>query len=903
MRRQNHSCDQCRKAKRACDAPRLSIAHRGPKNPHQSLRDTGSSSSPHGQEQKPRSCSYCLKTKKHCTLNWARSQLRLSTGDSPIRGHAPSGRHHQKGRRTISQSDSLDYPAAGLFNPTQTSLPHRTLYNYDSIPSLEVTASRRGSSQDSIPLTEGVFDNTRSQVTLQDFLDDCRGYSGDSSRDPGSILTAINDVDIQQNDYEYPYFYEPVTFREDGDFNVSSRQVQDVMSAAPQTGGGRPQAAASWLQQVYNTLSPFSAEHAMISRTDNNFISQNLLRVYHDVLEHSLSCWVSEETCPYKMPPRKRARLLGMGMADTSQHVNSGRGNQQQPAQQEWGAIWSNRIYTRVVQLDRAAQSCGMIRLSRAENQAVAKALHLVIMAFSSQWAHQSRRERERFPSVSVPPDITQSIPPYPDELGEEFDRTIQRSFWEQARKALSDCADVECYRVVCAELIFGLTQRPWESDDDDDPILDTHSTTVFTGPDTRGASAMAQIQSILSKDGPPLFIERATRKVHVLRFRFDALDAGVIKGNKAGSNHNHPYEVDPTSSIISARDRETAGFVYWLAVMFDTISSSINQRPVVVNDEDSQHDAVGEFVVLAGGPSPGASSSSSSSSALRVQRWSINHFIQDNPADPVQPPLRWPCSYEDAARAVTRSGPVKILLYRHVSYLQDAIRRGQRGEAIEDIIRGAVVVYCYWNATYGVLFRDLIEGYDAVPPRIQSWFFCILAHWHLAALILADLVELVDEQGLGVPQANRGATTVDAIRRASAVELADLARITTPPDAAASSSSPQQLPEFHSAVSQGAILTEPWTVILIRAFSKAFIWHLGRVELWRRSGALLGHHHHHHHGHRQSCCCRESRAQCVDYVKALWYLGRKSDMARNIAGALSRALAAMEEEDGGVCA
>ncbi|KAI1638937.1 hypothetical protein F4809DRAFT_648903 [Biscogniauxia mediterranea] len=878
MRRQNHSCDQCRKAKRACDAPRLSIAHRGPKNPHQSLRDTGSSSSSHGQrtgqEQKPRSCSYCLKTKKYCTLNWARSQLRLSAGDSPIHGRAPSGRHHQKGQRTISQSDSLAYPAAGLLNPTQTTLPHRTLYNYDSIPSLEVTASRR----------EGAFDNTRSQVTLQDFLDDCRGYSGDPSRDPESILTAVNDVDIQQNDYEYPYFYEPVTFREDGDFNASSRQVQDVMSTAPQT-GERPQAAASWLQQVYNTLSPFSAEHAMISRTDNNFISQNLLRVYHDVLEHSLSCWVSEETCPYKMPPRKRARLLGL--TDTSQHVNSGRGNQ--PAQQEWGAIWSNRIYTRVVQLDRAAQSCGMIRLSRAENQAVAKALHLVIMAFSSQWAHQSRRERERFPSVSVP-DI-QSIPPYPDELGEEFDRTIQRSFWEQARKALNDCADVECYRVVCAELIFGLTQRPWESDDDD-PIVDTHST-VFTGQDTR-ASAMAQIQSILSKDGPPLFMERATRKVHVLRFRFDALDAGVIKGNKAGSNHN-PYEADPTS-IISARDRETAGFVYWLAVMFDTISSSINQRPLVVNDEDSQHDAVGEVVLSE--PSP----STSSSSALRVQRWSINHFIQDNPADPVQP-LRWPCSYEDAARAVTRSGPVKILLYRHVSYLQDAIRRGQRGEPIEDIIRSAVVVYCYWNATYGVLFRDLIESYDVVPPRIQSWFFCILAHWHLAALILADLIELVDEDGLGVPQANRerlGATTVDTIRRASAGELADLARITTPPDAggpAASSSSPQ-LPEFHSAVSQGAILTEPWTVILIRAFSKAFIWHLGRMELWRRSGALLGHH---HHGHRQSCCL-ESRAQCVDYVKALWYLGRKSDMARNIAGALSRALAAMEE-DGGVCA
>ncbi|KAI5922092.1 hypothetical protein F4810DRAFT_305800 [Camillea tinctor] len=877
MRRQNHSCDQCRKAKRACDAPALSIAHRGSSQPHQSSKDAGNSSSLYaegtGQEQRTRSCSYCLKTKKYCTLNWARSQLRLSSGDSHIREHAQSSRLPRRGRRTVPQLDSNGFSTDGMFDPMKPNLHHQTLYHRNSVvPNFEDTPSLRDSSQGSMPSMDGTFDNAQSQIALQDLLDDYNEDLGDSSRSSGSIFTSANDADMQQNSLADPYFYEPFSFQDDKNTeysHASSHQMPDMIGMTRQT-VEKYQPTGNWLQHLYNTFSPFSAEHTMVSRTDNQFISQNLLRVYHDVLEHSLSCWVSEETCPYKMPPRKKTHLLGT--ADSSQRANAGR--KHQSTYQEWGSTWSNRIYTRVVQLDRVAQSTNMFRLSRAENQAVAKALHLVIMAFSAQWAHQSRRERERFSSVSGPE--SQALPHGSDELGEEFDRLIQRSFWEQARKALNECADIECYRVVCAELIFGLTQRPWEADD---PILDT---SIPSRRAEQKVLATAQIQSILSKDGPPVFMERATRKVHALRFRLDAFDAGLIKANKDYSNSQGDTD---QASMISARERETAGFVYWLAVMFDTISSSINQRPVVVNDEDSQHDAAGE-VALAD------PASSESSSALRVQRWSINHFIQDNPEDPIQP-LRWPCSYTDAARAVTRSGPVKILLYRHVSYLQDAIRRGQRGEPIEDIIQNAVVVYCYWNMTYGIFFRDLIECYDTVPPRIQSWFFCILGHWHLAALILADLIEMVDKDGLGVPQANQqrlGATTVDTIRQASARELADLARITTPPDSDPPS---PQLPDFHSAVNQGAILTEPWTMILIRAFSKACIWHIGRMELWQRNRALLGHHGYHQSG------CDESRAQCTDYVKALWYLGRKSDMARNIAGVLSKALAAIRERDG----
>ncbi len=723
-----------------------------------------------------------------------------------------------------------------------------------------------------MPLNADNFDSASSHPGYQGLLDDSYRDSDSSVRGPGSIFTgALTDSDLQSEncfDDQYrplpPYYQDHSNTR---DFAFSSYHAQDAMSVAA------PHTTSSWLHNSYNPLSPSSAEHTMISRTDNSFISHNLLHVYHDVFEHSLSCWVSEESCPYKMPARNRTGHLGMTI---SRRVNV---PQQEGglAQREWGSVWSNRIYSRVIRLDRVAQACNMIQLTRSEDQAVAKALHLAIMAFSSQWAHQSHREREKFPPgfTSENQDLN-----FSDDLTEEFDRQIQRTFWEQARKALLDCADVECYRVVCAELIFGLTQKPWEKDDPID-LASSISPGFEPGTYDMKASAMAAVHRILSKDGPPVFIERAARKVHALKFRLDAVEMGLAKAKR---EHGDAYKPD-SRTTISTRDRETAGFVHWLAVMFDTISSSMNQRPVVVIDEDCQHDAAGEASLAESDLNKGKT-------ALRIKRWSINHFIQDDPNGPMQP-LRWPCDYEDAARAVTRSGPVKILLHRHVSYLQDAIRRGQHGESIEEIIRNSVLVYRYWNATYGVFFRDLIDHYATVPPRIQSWFFCILGHWHLAALILADLIESVDHNGQGDPRARQerlSSTTVDTIRRVSSSELADLARVTTPPDWAEWMNPPSpQLPDFHTAVNQGAILTEPWTVVLIRAFTKAFIWHLGEAEMWQHNRASLG------HGRQY---CQESHKRCMEIVRALWYLGKKSDMARNIARALSKSMAVLNERN-----
>ncbi|KAI1752831.1 hypothetical protein F4782DRAFT_498727 [Xylaria castorea] len=830
MRRQNSSCDQCRKAKRACDASVFG-----------------------DQEQRAaRPCSYCHRTKKHCTRYWADSSSACKGG--------PSNRRRGIVHRSIGQPSTADSSAAGLFNVTEAPeghLPDLFRWNTASFNLGDVGSD---TARDGFALGDSPIQQTESSSGNRDALLDA--YTENNLEETGTTTSHWTSSDSSQSCQDADRL----------DIASFCRLEEGPQAVFQARSDG--QSSSDW-SQISSVLSPFSPQHIMTSRTHNSFISQNLMHVYHDVFEHSLSCWVSEESCPYTVLMQNRDDSLSTVSVSIGSTPNLFFGNA--PGQQEWGDVWSNRIYARVIKLDRAAQMTGMIKLTRSEDQAASKALNLSIMAFAAQWAHKSRREQRQYSSsASEGQEVNLD-----EEMIEEFDRQIQRSLWWQARKALDDCAELECYRVVCAELIFGLTQKPWDSvsftsrhDDDflsnDQQRRPTTKTTIMT-----------QVQAILSRDGPPIFIERAARKAHTLKYMMDAKVAGLSQPNRARPGQS----VFEQPMTISTQDRQAVGFLYWLAVMFDTISASMNQRPVVVVDRDCQHDATDDSTLAE------QDNGGQSIVPYSEQRWAIHLFMQDDPKSPSQP-LRWPCSYDAAARAVTRSGPVKILLYRHVYYLQDAIKRRYRGELIEEIIRNAVLVYRYWNTTYGVFFRDLIQNYGTVPPRIRSWFFCILAHWHLAALILADLLEWVDEAGLGDYRASQvrvRSGTSENIRRASADELADLARIVTPSDWAQGMATPPppQLPGFHSAVNQGTILTEPWTEILVRAFSKAFIWHFDKAQLDDQKGHDLSY---------VGQDIQKKISQCEDCVKALWHLGKKSDMAWAVAETLASALAGLEQ-------
>ncbi|RHZ63445.1 Zn(II)2Cys6 transcription factor domain-containing protein [Aspergillus thermomutatus] len=811
-RRQKHSCDQCRKSKRACDALCLDLTRRA------------SFSTVDGQRPP---CSYCARTKKRCTMEWARSQAQSAL---KFPRQQP---HPERLSRDVLFPWKADEPQAETgsgtwddllgtnpWEPANVDLSG-SLLDYDSMP------------LSSIILNDNEVPQEEMQTEMSDALTSARSLSDLLLPD----LSSTSDLELD------PMCHQTWPSSQASQTSQTYHSLQSTSSKSP----WRPsdsawvscnQPSSHW-NSPQSSLSPFSIDQQMITTSNYHLTSANLLQIYHDVLEHNLSCWVTEMTCPYQR---------------NTTHVVP-----------EWGSSWSNRIYQRTIKLDRVAQSCKLLQLTRSEDQAASKALHLAIMAFATQWAQGSRRHREKYPTGALDHGADEIA----DGIADEFDRILQHHLWDQAQRALQQVADLESYRVACAELIFGLTQRPWN------PGNQTPGYRM----EARGRkfamdSVLSQVRDIIRKEGPPVYLESAARKMHALKYRCDALEKGL--GKQCGSREQGAHGI----AAMSSEDRATIGLLYWLAIMVDTVSSSMNERPVVVVDEDCQHEAQKEIQQAA-----------NMDKSLARSRWDLDLFVQGSLEETHQ--THWPCSYEAAAEDVIKSAPVKVLLFRHLSYLQNAIRKGAHEEQIEDIIRSTTALYQYWNKTHGAFFGELVQNYSAVPQRIQSWFVCISAHWHLAALMLADLLEFVDENGLGMEDAACSRITSRMARRTrkhSARELSALARVASPATRDANLGVPQ-MPDFHHAVNEGTLLTEPWTMILIRAFTKACVIFLGEAEeSLRYAGTTLGHNRHNF---------ERNMEQAEDCMKGLWLLGKKSDMARKIAETLSLALGKLRNECG----
>lgn len=760
-------------------------------------------------------------------MEWARSQ----TGHRSSLHTPNSGKRAVLGKRP-GRTDSV--PAS---TTTPESLSEKNAFNYlTTLPSEVVDGDAIFFPDDneyefSVPIVsaQGFADSFIECPTSNDVA----SFQSELSEDADTVAGAPHLYQLDNPKYSFETglplsvtYWNPI---QDGGMRLSSSKRRRISSDGTDSQS--------------ECFSNISIDQSLMSTFNNQAISANLLRIYHDVLEHNLSCWLTEINCPLAIQPPKRDTENNMGLV------------------REWGSTWSNRIYSRAIQLDREGISANLIRLTREEDHAATKALHLAIMAFATQWAQGSHRQREKYPTTFASAN-DQSPYSLADGLAEEFDRSLQHQIWAQAKRALQDVDELESYRVALAELIFGLTQKAWANEDDDVDAADIRI-------DSRGSdlktNVLSRLNEIISKEGPPVYMERAARKVQTLQARYNAARRGIVPLFR---NHHKPAMAAANSQFfLSHENRKTTELLYWFAVMFDTVSSSMNERPVVVPDEDISHDADEELYDPMSNRPDGVPIN---------ERWDVRAFIQDDMENPVYLPT-WPCPYEDAAKAVTKSAPVKVLLFRHLSYLQAILRKGARGKRVEDIISSTISLYRYWNKTYGSFFREMMLDIYSVPARLRSWFFCISCHWNLAALMVADLIAFVDDNNLGV-----GAETCTRItgktawriRDAGVRELSELAGIAIPCNGM------QDASNFHHAVNEGTILTEPWTMILIRAFSMASAILLGEADDSLRHGAAeLGY----SGGHFE-----ETLAAASNCIKALWHLGKKSDMARKAADFLS---------------
>lgn len=545
---------------------------------------------------------------------------------------------------------------------------------------------------------------------------------------------------------------------------------------------------------------------------------RNLLRIYHDSMENALSCWLTEHNCPY------------------SDFVSSVLPNDER---EEWGPNWSNRMCIRVCRLDRSSSSIRGRALSVEENKTADRVLHLAIMAFASQWTQHAQMGT----GLSVPASISRD------------ERSIREYVWNEARHGLEHSTTIPSFRIIFANIIFSLTQSPLDMRQD------------------KG------LDQLLENDCAPTFMETANRQLFTFRCKFVRLVREAhpkVNGSRMASigatfvdesESLKRLQVDPI--LNSQENRNTLGLLFWLGVMFDTLSAAMYQRPLVVSDEDSQ--------IASASP---AEFDSDSLSLARIPQTDIYRKQQDvwgefflYPAKVSGAQPRWPCSYEEAAAVLSEATPVKVLLYRRVTQLQTLIYRGASLDVVEEGIQKTLQVYQHWNRTYRRFMLDCVENHDFLPSRIQSWYVILDGHWNLATMLLADTIESIDNGRLGANSEDRiAAGFVSRLRTEHALVVSKLCR------ASLYGQNPSMHLHFHDSLNEVAFLVEPWTIVLIHSFAKAAYILLEGLDVSDRHISFL--------------------QGCEDCIRALQYLGRKSDMAfmlaRNLSVSLDLKLAQM---------
>lgn len=561
-------------------------------------------------------------------------------------------------------------------------------------------------------------------------------------------------------------------------------------------------------------------------------MTRNLIRIYHDSMENALSCWLTEHNCPYSssvtdvLPLKER---------------------------KEWGPSWSNRMCIRVCRLDRAATSIRGRALSAEEDKTAARVLHLAIVAFASQWTQHAQKGT----GLSVPAAVAYD------------ERSIREKVWNEARHALEHSTGIPSFRVAFANIIFSLTQSPLDDRQD------------------------ARLDELLESDRAPIFLENANRQLFTFRHKFTRLKRGAIPSVRdlRGvsmespltdvldiSTPSEPSQVDPI--LASHEHRNTLSLMFWLGVMFDTLSAAMYQRPLVVSDEDSQ--------IASASPSPlDHEDADQDQDQIDLDSWTIPHDkthkkqdvwgdfflrapVEHHESTDTRP--RWPCSYETAASILSEATPVKVLLYRRVTQLQNLIYRGASRTRLEEVIQKTLRVYHHWNCTYQRFMLDCVANHEMLPPRIQSWYVILDGHWHLAAMLLADVIESIDNGRLG-SEAER--TARQAIDLVSTLRIDNALAVGALAHSSLQGQQPTMHRHFHDSVNEVAFLVEPWTVVLIHSFAKAGYICLESLHVPDGQNMLAD-------------CFRQN---CEFCICALQYLGRKSDMAFLVARNLSRSL------------
>lgn len=921
-RRQYQSCDQCRKSRRACDAGILRVVN-FPLG-HGDGYDLPLSTC--------EACSNCARTSKKCTFDWLRSlplqglpkgvkrKLELtgfpdnvvapneatsgptlrfpdSNGPTVPSEYVPSLDDRRPEDATqkpkvvpVEYTDTTSNPNVSR---TISDLPRFQTVSFDGARTRAVQPTKLAAGSTSTLRSEEIL-NERSSVHgrhLYGTASSSASTDSAESRDTGSKSLLSRDATSMTSDSggdnESPttYFQKPArsaTRHEKDHLDKGSVDRSSSSSTFSRRHSSGSAHSSNGRLQHSNPLSPHQVRFA--DGAMKTMIATGLLRIYHDSFENSLSCWVTERNCPYESELQD---LLGQRRPESLGEEAAFR-------------LSDNRIFSRVSRLDSAFSRLRGSELSPSETRAASKALNAAIMAFASQWSHSSHnafwqskeglsqmkgwqaQAKNIFPATSRPTDSM---------LPGECELMIQKTLWHEARTAIQASAELDSFKVILAYMIFALTQRPINQtspstspgeaafvrqDSNDapggdeisaqyaDPVMDAMVAEEWDPFYTADLEALAS---------PPIYLESAVRNLFSWRRKVERYRRMRSKFQRKSAHSSMP--------AIALKDQQTFNILFWLAVMCDTTSAAISKRPLVIADEDCAmiRDKLGSISLDGSGLDSSLSDEDPALMFMEEQQeieaedlWG-NYLLGFKWAGPRATQPRWPCSFDEAALVLQEAIPVKVLMFRKVGQLQTLAYRRSAPSNLEKCIEEALEVYQHWNSTYGPFMTDCVKAHNNLPPHVQSWYVILDGHWHYGCLLLADTISQIDKERKTMKAQRHLRTTcglIAELRKENALAIARIAH-------ASLSEHGPSVPnnsEFHFACNGSAILTEPWTDILVRAMGSACKVFINWLSSWNNPA------HHMHDWVVANNVYDDLYAQAEACIQGMSLLGRKSDAA-----------------------
>jgi hypothetical protein len=634
-------------------------------------------------------------------------------------------------------------------------------------------------------------------------------------------------------------------------------------------------------------MSSLELELHLSNSSTRSIISDGLYRIYRDSLECALSCWLTEWTCPYNVGGRAQFRL-NRSQSHSEAGGPGGKGS-------------LGTFFTRICRLDRSLAKWRTRPLSPAEDKAASRVLEITIVAYASQWSQLRNpglsAENGNCDRRDTPPNNSRA---FGDKrtMPSDLDRSFQEALWHQARKSLQCCEDKESFRVIFAHLIFSIIQRQLNVQEHARKLrqkipryrhrscpsleqfshgLDLPATLTSVKVPSEGSdsdvdvSVRTKLEELDGLEGPPVFLETALRQLLCWRRQIGLMSRKAAASSRADmdqSGASSPSQID--------QDRKSFNMLFWLGVMCDTSSAAVYNRPLVISDEDSA-------IIL---PTHPSSTSLGGKDVTHDMEIDSNKDVPNLPISDVklelwdadflerkiyhsQSPLRWPCSVADAAAALSEATPCKVLLYRKVASLQALSLRAVSPQTVERYIQQALAVYQHWNQAYGPFIDDCLNHHNELPSSVKSWYVVHIGHWYLGALLLADVIDTIDEDhksGLNHRELRETISLTHGLRKDNVDAATDLARATCSSDPELGNG----LQDSPYTFDKMALLSEPWTGILTKCFCKTLELLLQWLSACKRAnnGTVEA----------VETECLQSQAQIC--VQALETLGRKSDAA-----------------------